>query len=128
MTKTRLTSARRAILDVLDNEDQHLTPTQIHSQLKERLPSLNLSTVYRSLEYLVDHNLITVADIGVGSPVYERLGTSPHHHLICLNCDKILKLDHKIVVPFFKTLENEMSFTIETNHLVLYGICNNCKD
>ena len=128
MTKTRLTSARKAILEVLGNKDEHFTPAQIHSQLKERLPSLNLSTVYRALDYLVDHNLITVADIGVGSPVYEFLGTSPHHHLICLNCEKIIKLEDKIVAPFFVTLEEELEFKIETNHLVLFGACENCKE
>ena len=128
MNKTRLTSARKAILDVLGNKNEHLTPTQIHSQLKDRLPSLSLSTVYRALDYLVDHNLITVADIGVGSPVYERLDSSPHHHLICLNCEKIMKLEHEIVAPFFINLEEEMAFSIETNHLVLFGICKNCKD
>jgi len=128
MTEIRLTTARKSILEVLDHQNQHLTPAQIHHELKVRLPSINLSTVYRALDYLVDHNLITVADIGVGSPVYERLGKSPHHHLICLNCEKILEMDHEIVAPFFKNLQQKMGFVIETNHLVLYGTCSNCKE
>lgn len=128
MTEIRMTSARRAILDVLEHNNQHLTPSQIHDQLIERLPSLNLSTVYRSLDYLVEHSLISVADVGIGSPVYEKLDTVPHHHLVCLNCDEIFKLEHNLVTPFFKSLEKELKFFVETNHLVLYGTCKNCKE
>lgn len=128
MTKTNLTSARKAVLEILEFNGEHLTAAQIHSLLTSRLPSLNLSTVYRSLDYLVEHKLISVADIGTGSPVYERLSNKPHHHLVCLNCDHILKLEHEIVDPFFDVLKNKKDFSIQTNHLVLYGLCSHCHE
>jgi Fur family ferric uptake transcriptional regulator len=128
MTKTHLTTARKAILEILETNGEHLTPAEIHQQLTERLPSLNLSTVYRSLDYLVEHELISVADIGTGSPVYERLSDTPHHHLVCLRCNHILKLEHEIVDPFFDVLKEEKDFAIQTNHLVLYGYCGHCQE
>ncbi|MEN8242712.1 MAG: transcriptional repressor [Chloroflexota bacterium] len=123
-----LTTARKAVLELLEHSDAHLSPAEVHQRLKERLPSLNLSTVYRSLDYLVAHELITVADMGTGSPVYERLSETPHHHLVCLNCSEILKLEHEMVAPFFESLKQHKNFTIQTNHLVLYGLCSHCRE
>jgi Fe2+ or Zn2+ uptake regulation protein len=127
MKITRLTSARKAILDVLNHSDGHLSPTQIHKKLRDRLPSLNLSTVYRSLDYLVQHNLISITDTGTGSPVYELLEDIPHHHLICQVCGNMMNLDHLVVEPFFSLVEENNDFIIATNHLVLYGTCKKCK-
>ena len=94
----RLTSARKAILDHLAETQNHLTASQIHEALKERLPSLNLSTVYRSLDYLVEKRLVSVADIGQGSPVYEIVGEKKHHHLVCLNCGHTIQIENDVVV------------------------------
>jgi Fur family ferric uptake transcriptional regulator len=124
----RLTSARKAILDHLSETQFHLTASQIHEALKERLPSLNLSTVYRSLDYLVGNRLVSVADIGQGSPVYEIVGEIKHHHLVCLNCGHTIQIENDVVASFFKELNNEFGFEILTNHLVLYGNCPGCQD
>jgi Fur family ferric uptake transcriptional regulator len=128
MDNIRLTSARKAILDELDNCHAHLTANQIHESLVERLPSINLSTVYRSLEYLVDHELISISDMGLGSPVYELKTGEPHHHLVCLNCKSIFDLSDDFVQPFFNQVEQEYNMEIHTTHLILFGICNNCKE
>ena len=127
MGRLKLTSARKAILEHLENTEDHLTAKQIHTALEDRLPSLNLTTVYRSLEYLVGHRLISVADIGIGSPVYERIHGVPHHHLVCLNCNEIIQIEHDPIEAFFKLLEKEQNFKVQTNHLVLYGTCLDCQ-
>jgi Fur family ferric uptake transcriptional regulator len=128
MEKIRLTSARKAILDELENYQTHLTANQIHENLVERLPSINLSTVYRSLEYLVDHDLISISDMGVGSPVYERKQGEPHHHLVCLNCKSISDLSDEIVQQFFNQVEHKYRMELRTSHLILFGICEHCKE
>ncbi len=122
----RMTSARQAILDELENNQAHLTTAEIHDRLQERLPSINLSTVYRSLEYLVENRLVTVSDIGIGSPVYERLNEDIHHHLVCLNCQGIIHLEHDLIAPFFEQIEAQKGIKVLTNHMVLFGRCSHC--
>ena len=126
--KIRLTSARKAILDELAESQTHLTAAQLHTRLVERLPSLNLTTVYRSLEYLVEKNLISVSDMGIGSPVYEIMTDEPHHHLVCIDCRVVLKLEPGLVTPFFTAVEEKTQVSLRTNHLVLFGICPHCKE
>lgn len=129
MDKIRLTSARKAILEELADSHKHLTANQLHQRLVERLPSLNLSTVYRSLEYLVDNEVISISDIGLGSPVYEVVNDSqPHHHLVCLNCKEIFILSDDLVQPFFNQVEQDYHMDIHTTHLVLFGMCEHCKE
>ncbi len=125
--KFKLTSARKAVLEFLEDSSFHQTAAEIHQGLVERLPSLNLSTVYRSLDYLIARQLVSVADIGRGSPVYEIVSDQPHHHLVCLNCDHVYDLDHATVEYLFNQIEADQSFEIRTNHLVLYGICESCQ-
>lgn len=123
----RLTSARQAILDQLEHEKTHLTAIQIHDKLQVRLPSLNLSTVYRSLDYLVENRLVSVSDMGLGSPVYELVSDENHHHLVCLSCQSILHLEPELVSPFFEKVQQLKGFNVRTNHLVLFGYCQACS-
>jgi Fur family ferric uptake transcriptional regulator len=124
----RMTTARQLILDELEGAKSHLTAMQIFDILKERLPSLSLSTVYRSLEYLVKNHLVSVSDLGLGSPVYESIQPHIHHHLVCLNCNQIYQLEDEIVSQFFEKLQKEKNFTIHSNHLILYGKCQYCQE
>lgn len=125
---TRMTSARQLILRELEGAKSHLTAMQIFDNLKERLPSLSLSTVYRSLEYLVENQLVSVSDLGLGSPAYEPVQSHTHHHLVCLNCKKIYQLEDEVVSHFFEDLQKEKNFVILSNHLVLYGHCQFCQN
>ena len=124
----RMTTARQLILDELKDAETHVTAIQIYNNLKEKLPSLNISTVYRSLEYLVQNQLISVSDLGLGSPVYESVQAEIHHHLVCLNCKEIMQLDNEIVNQFFDTLKEGKNFKVLTNHLVIYGHCEICQE
>jgi len=123
----RLTSARKAVLELLEKANAHLSAQQIHEQLKTRLPSLSLSTVYRSLDYLVAHHLISISDMGVGTPVYEILTDQPHHHLVCEKCNQTLHLDPAEVANFLNAVADKTDYKITTNHLVLFGICKDCQ-
>lgn len=124
----RMTTARQLILDELQNSENHLTATRIFDNLKDQLPSLNMSTVYRSLEFLVKNQLVSISDLGLGSPVYEPVRSKMHHHLVCLNCKELMELEDEIVTQFFDKLQAERNFEILTNHLVLYGHCPTCQD
>ena len=124
----RMTSARQAILEELENAQTHLTIHQIHEHLKERLPSLNLSTVYRSLDFLAQNELITISDMGLGTPVYEIMNDDVHHHLVCLTCKHVMQLEDELVSPFFEAIEKQKDTKIITNHLVVFGLCPYCKE
>ena len=124
----RLTSARRIILETLEQSREHMMVQQIMEAVKPRLPSLSLSTVCRALDYLCQTGQASASDMGGGCPVYEYVAEHPHHHLICQRCQQLLPLDDEVVNRFFRGVQRAEGFTVTTNHLVLFGVCPACQE
>ncbi len=101
----RTSSVDLIIVELLSKEHAHLNSLQIFHELRKRLPAINQSTVYRSLDRLVGQKKISVSDMGTGSAVYELISNHLHHHLVCQNCGKILTIDHQDVANFFSSIE-----------------------
>ena len=123
----RASSVDLAILDLLNQQDKHLNALEIYQHIHLRLPAVNPSTVYRSLERLAHSGKVSVSDLGTGAAVYEISGSEAHHHLICQCCGQVLPLDSIEVRQFFTRIEAASQFHIVTNHLILFGICASCQ-
>ncbi len=65
----RVTSARAQVLDAVQ-QLEHCTPEQIYQHLGQDSPSLNITTVYRTLDLLEELGLIGHTHLGHGAPVY----------------------------------------------------------
>jgi Fur family ferric uptake transcriptional regulator len=123
----RASSVDQVILETLSKEHAHLTSLQVFEEIRDRLPAVNPSTVYRALERLVHHGKVSVSDMGTGSAVYELLADGFHHHLICQQCGQTITLGDEEVRQFFSAIEQKHQFQIATNHLILFGTCDNCR-
>lgn len=122
----RVTPQRQMILDAICEGGEHVTPEEIYRRVKAKAPTINPATVYRALEFFCSLGLVVSADIGIGQKVYEIAGDTPHHHLVCRACGTVQSLAHAEVAPFFAHLEQAMGFRVETDHLVLFGLCRQC--
>jgi Fur family transcriptional regulator, ferric uptake regulator len=123
----KTSSVDQIIIEILDHKQNHLTPQRVFEQIKSRLPAVNRSTVYRSLERLVNQGKISVSDMGTGSLVYELVGSGLHHHLVCQQCHHIIFIPNEAVAQLFSKIEQDNRYQITTNHLILYGICPDCQ-
>lgn len=122
----RASSVEKIILDTLSQEHTHLTPAQVYEEIRHRLPAVNQSTVYRALERLVSNGKVSVSDMGIGASVYEMVTGELHHHLVCQQCGQVINMGHDETRQFFERLEKKYRFEILTNHLILFGTCENC--
>lgn len=123
----RSSSTELLILDLLNRQKAHLTAHQVYEQLRDRLPAVNPSTVYRALERLASQGKISISDMGIGSAVFESVEQEMHHHLVCQKCGQIITLEHAEVDNFFVSIQQKNHFQIVTNHLILFGICERCQ-
>jgi Fur family ferric uptake transcriptional regulator len=123
----RASSVNNAIIDVLELNSSHLTAHEVYEQIRGRLPAVNPSTVYRTLERLANSGKISVSDMGTGSAVYEALSSGIHHHLVCRRCGRVDTIGHEEVLAFFRMVEEINQFQVSTNHLILFGLCSDCK-
>ena len=123
--KRRNTIQRRKILLAVQKLEGHATAEELYERLHVEMPEISLSTVYRNLKTLADEGLVSVTDLGNGLEFEAVEGPGPHH-LVCLNCKKVIPLDHAYVDPFFRRIEQQ-GFKLVTSHLALYGYCADCQ-
>ena len=123
----RLTPQRKLILDVIRQAGGHLTVDQIYQRVHQQNARVNLATVYRNLDVLCGLRLVVAADIGAGIWVYEIAGEQPHHHLVCRNCGAIEQIDHSEVIELFQLIDRNHHFSIDMDHMALFGLCARCR-
>jgi Fur family ferric uptake transcriptional regulator len=123
----RVTPQRQLILDAIRASGGHTTPDEIYERVHAQVPAVNRATVYRTLDFLLELGLVTTAHVKENQVIYELARPTPHHHLICQRCDHIEQLNHDLIAPLFADIERAYHFTINTDHLVLFGLCDECR-
>src|SRR5262245_9187430 len=84
----RVTPQRLLILDAVCEGGGHTTLGEIYARARVVDPSLDRSTLYRTLKFFVELGLVVAADMGDGETYYEIAKPHPHHHLVCRRCGK----------------------------------------
>jgi Fe2+ or Zn2+ uptake regulation protein len=123
----RRTASRQAIIEVIVEAGSHLTADEIAAQVHERFPSVNLSTVYRTLDALTDLGIVDHVHFGHGRAVY-HLTDEAHQHLVCEQCGDVEELPVSRLRPFLRVLDREFGFELDRRHFALVGRCRACRD
>ncbi|MFZ5988211.1 MAG: Fur family transcriptional regulator [Bacillota bacterium] len=121
------TKSRKVIIEVLENASSPLTAEDIFLRSKELGTSVNLSTVYRTLDLMESKTLVEKSIMGDGKARYELTRDGHHHHLICINCHNSVPIDICPLEKLEKDVGRETNFDITGHKLELYGICPKCK-
>jgi len=119
----KLTSQREAIFELLENTKGHLTAEEIHGLLKDKNPDIGLSTVYRTLRLLTDIGLVRRLNLD-DRPVYYELNRSPHNHLICLSCGRIIDIDNKVLEGLDEKIKK---YKFKSQRVIIFGECQECS-
>jgi Fur family ferric uptake transcriptional regulator len=123
----RVTSQRVLILDAVCEGDGHTTLGEIYARVRQVDSSIDRSTLYRTLKLFVDLGLVVSADVRDGETYYEIAKPHPHHHLVCRQCGKEQEIEHTLFQPMFDAVSRKYRFQVDTDHLVLFGICGDCQ-
>lgn len=123
----RVTPQRVFILDAVCEGHGHTTLGEIYARIREVDPSIDRSTLYRTLKLFVDLGLVVSADTGDGETYYEIAKQHRHHHLVCRRCGKEQEIEHAVMQGMFDQVYQQYGFRPETDHLVLFGICADCQ-
>jgi Fur family ferric uptake transcriptional regulator len=124
----RLTPQREMVLSVLHDIQGHATAEEIYARVQAISSSVDISTVYRTLELLQEFDLVAAFDLEDGQRHYELLGVhGPHCHLVCRACGKTLGVDQEVVRPLGERLLQEYGFQADLEHLTIPGLCQECQ-
>jgi Fur family transcriptional regulator, ferric uptake regulator len=132
----RWTATREAILGLLSQTTHHLSAKEIYASLYKECPRIGLTTVYRTLDLLHRSGLINKLVLGDGQARYEfKAGRKEahHHHLVCVNCDKIIdynefeKEELELVHKTEALLSKKFNFFITDHNIEFLGYCKSCQ-
>lgn len=126
----KLTSQRKDILTVLiNNKDRHFSVEDLYNEVKKVNPDVGLATIYRNLELFCSLNITHMLEFESDYKHYELVSEDDHHHhLICMNCDKIIEFNDEDLVDFEERLAEEYDFDMVKHYIKFYGYCNSCQN
>ncbi|HHY89287.1 MAG TPA: transcriptional repressor [Chloroflexi bacterium] len=123
----RVTHQRRLVLDAVCEGGAHTTVDEIYARLQQKDPSISLSTLYRTLDFLTRLHLVVEARTPDGKTSYEIASLQPHHHLVCRTCGREEQIGPEEVQHLYAEIERVYGFLPDEDHLVLSGLCRSCR-
>ena len=122
----KITPQRRAILELLAQDNSHPTADEIYQCVLAVMPEVSRTTVYNTLRELIALGEVTeVQDLSKGGLRYDT-DTSVHDHLFCTNCHALIDVGHHfegLVLP----PEEAAGYRIVRHQVTFYGICPECQ-
>ncbi|MCG3179768.1 MAG: Ferric uptake regulation protein [Phycisphaerae bacterium] len=124
----RKTQQRDAIAAVIRQSDGPLTIVEIHLRARRRVAGrqLGIATVYRTVNLLLQREVIHSVILGDGQTRYESAGLDHHHHFRCRVCRTVYDLPGCMLDPPAGA-RLPAGFRVETHELTLYGTCPRCS-
>lgn len=117
----RITSPRLKIMKQIKNRP--LSAKEIHENLNDK--SIDLVTVYRTLDLLSSLELISETTLDGNVFKYEAIDNMHHHHLVCDKCGKVKDIEMEDE-KYFNKIMKKYEFSMSSHSLEFIGRCSRC--
>jgi Fur family ferric uptake transcriptional regulator len=120
--------ARRAILELLDEQECALSATQIQQALADRGRTVSRASVYRVLDELEALGVAQRVELGQGVVRYEALRHGPghHHHLVCQHCGRLEPFTDDGLERAISRVSDRVPLEVSVHEIVFRGSCRVC--
>lgn len=124
----RLTSPRWLVWSVLRSAEGHLTAEEVFEQVNDVDPTVNISSIYRSLALFEDLDLVRESHLGIDdSARWEIAHPDDHFHMVCRRCGKVDHHEGELVDQVRSHLIVNHRFEADNVDLVVTGLCSDCR-
>jgi Fur family ferric uptake transcriptional regulator len=119
-------AAREELIDLLSRQDCALSALEIEDLLHRRV---GRASVYRALELLQEHDLVSKIELGDGVSRYEPVdpGGHHHHHLVCDRCGALVPFHDPALERSIHRLSDRLGFDTTEHEVTLRGNCPDCQ-
>jgi Fur family ferric uptake transcriptional regulator len=122
--------ARRALLELLEEQECALTAIEIEDALRGRGNgrSVSRASVYRILDQLEQLGLVQRVETGQAMVRYERTSARQdhHHHLVCDDCGLVMPFSDVELERAIGKLSERVPLRVSEHEIVLHGSCEDC--
>jgi Fur family ferric uptake transcriptional regulator len=124
----RLTPQREMVLSVMHEMEGFATAEEIYDKVQTLSSSVDISTIYRTLDLFQDFHVIAAVDPGDGQRRYKLADTNaPRLHLVCRACGKFIGVDLELAQPLVAYLKEHNGFAADLGRLSIPGLCQECR-
>lgn len=122
--RQRRTRQWDAIWNAIEQAGRPLSPDELRAEAGKEVPSLGMATVYRTVNAMMEEELLASVDIPGEPPRYERADLPHHHHFRCDVCRRVYDLDGCAVRQPVRLPDG---FQARGHELTVYGLCATCR-
>jgi Fur family peroxide stress response transcriptional regulator len=119
----RLTKQRREVYEVLQEQLDHPTATEVFIRAKERVPGISLATVYNCLETLTHSGLVKQVNLDRGPSRYCP-NLKEHGHFHCEGCGHVTDVELRDTAG--SALSLPRGSVVSRMDISLRGLCPAC--
>jgi Fur family ferric uptake transcriptional regulator len=117
------------ILKILYFSDDHLTAEEITANVKKAYNiEVGIATVYRTMKFFEEMNIVDSLDVGDGVKRYELNLFLHHDHLVCTSCNKIIEFTDDLIEKQQIKVAKIHNFNLKDHVMTIYGLCKNCNN
>lgn len=127
--KLRITKLLKSTLEILIDTNIPISVSDLRSSLSGLNLKIHKTSVYRELSVLKKQGVIQEVQFGENKKRYEITQTDHHHHIVCIDCNKIED------VALEKDLDNheqkimrQKNFKVLNHSLEFFGLCASCNN
>jgi len=121
-----VTTQRRAVFEVIQDRTDHPTAEQLYRAVRAQLPQVSRMTVHRVLGTFVSLGLVAKT-CHPGSAARFDPKLHQHHHLVCLNCGRIIDVEHPLLNRIRWPNVKAHKFQIQDYNIHFRGRCDRCR-
>jgi Fur family ferric uptake transcriptional regulator len=126
--KNRITPERFEVMDSALDYEGHFGADDLYILMKNQNATVSRATVYKTLELLVQCNLISRRNFGDNLTRYEsNFKKQSHDHLICMDCGRIVEFSDDRIKDFPNQISSELGFNLESYSFNIFARCKNIK-
>jgi Fur family ferric uptake transcriptional regulator len=123
----RLTEARRAVVEIIQNSTRALTPVEVFDMARTTYPALGLVSVYRTLEKLEQLHLVQRVHQPQGCQAFIAASQAHQHLLLCQNCGQVTFFEGDDLDSLIQTISKKTGYLVREHWLQLFGLCQACQ-
>jgi len=122
----RFTRQRRAVLNAVAEASSSVSPVQVFDAARERCPELGLTTVYRTLDLLIEIGALRRVHGPDHCEAFVPAGTAHGHTVVCSRCGQVMEFTECDMQAVVDAAARQTGFRITEHFLQLSGECPAC--
>jgi Fur family ferric uptake transcriptional regulator len=122
----RLSGPRRRVIEALFAAEGPVSAEYIAEGRGARSESLELTSVYRTLEHLEGLGVVRHVHIGHGPGLYALIPPGGQEYLACERCDRVTRVESARLDPVRAEILDRFGYHVRFSHFPMLGLCVRC--